>query len=191
MHDVFAVMRDENRVEQMRTAAYEFLIEGGQFSYSAFVDDVLGELKAARPVPRQVTEKAVADLVKHFRQLASSQRLCVEAPPHWSEVARYTVYRAQSAAQLEAVRDLIAVKQTNGAIRSTVAADVMTFGLLDPALAGLGIESMSGLNDEGELGDLAQFVDDVRAASWTLDGSLDWGYCEYIFESNGHRGNEQ
>ncbi len=63
----------------------------------------------------------------------------------------------------------------------------MTFGLLGPALAGLGIKSMSGLNDEGKLDDLADFVDEVRALSWTLDGSLDWGYCEYLFESNGYR----
>ena len=176
---VFAVMRDDARIEAMIEAAYQHLVKSGQFTYAGFVQSVFGEIEALKP--RSASQEQFDGLKGHYQRLGSSQRLCTEAPPHWAQVSNSAAFRAQQSGQLGALAELIAAKRREKRLRSIVAAELTSWGLLDCDVAGLAIESISGLAED-DCDGLSAFVDSVQNEHWELNTDLVWGHCEYVYD---------
>jgi hypothetical protein len=180
---VFGLMRDDARAEAMIEAAFQHLVASGVFSYSAFVDVVFSEIEAAYPVPRPASPADFAGLQNHYRRLAAYQRLVMDAPPHWSQVARQAGYRAQMLGQRDSILGLIEAQRRGSGARSAMAAEIEGGGRLDPTLAGLAIEAISALaDDDGDLNALAALIAEDRQPAQGLDYHRHYGHCEYIYD---------
>lgn len=183
LDEVFALMRDDAAVHKMIDAAYQHLIENKQFSYQAYVDMILAEVEAAVPRPRPARAQQFSQLAEHYEQLAASQRLILEAPPHWSKVARFVGYRADRRGELGALSGLVSAIREDVHPQSLMAAQMIMGERLDPTLAGLAVEALRGLGQKRQ--DLDALAA-VLAAAGQMDGfknfHRDWGYCEYIYD---------
>ncbi len=183
LDEVFGLMRDDARAEAMIEAAFQHLVASGVFSYSSFVDVVFSEIEAAYPVPRPASPADFAGLQNHYQGLAAYQRLVMDAPPHWSQVARQAGYRAQMLGQRDSILGLIEAKRRGSGARSAMAAEIEGGGRLDPTLAGLAIESISALaDDDGDLNALAALIAEDRQPAQSLDYHRHYGHCEYIYD---------
>ena len=181
LEQVFSIMRDGGRIEAMIEAAYQHLIVSGQFSYRVFVDGVLAEVE--RKCPRPASREQFAGLKRHYQRLAPSQRLRVEAPPIWLQVARSTALRADKQGQLDAVAKLVAARRKGVPFRCVVSAELGGADLLSPDLSGPAIESIEALADgQHALADLASFLDSTIEGYWRLDNDFGWGHCEYVYD---------
>jgi hypothetical protein len=183
LDEVFGLLRDDTRAEAMIEAAFQHLVASGVFSYSTFVDDVFSEIEAAYPVPRPASPADYANLQNHYRRLAAYQRLVMDAPPHWSQVARHAGFRAQMLGQRDSLLGLIEAKRRGSGARSGMAAEIEGGGRLDPTLAGVAIEAISRLgDDQGDLNALASLIAGDPQMGWGLDYRRHYGHCEYIYD---------
>lgn len=180
--EVFGLMRDDAAAEAMISAAYEYLIASERFSYAVLVDDVMAEIAERAPMPRPATDEDFAGLKRHCDGCESSHRLLQEAPPYWSQVARYTSNQAQQRGQLKSLAHLVTTTLVNGNRPSLMAAEMASGGVLDPRLACLATESIAGL--AGDRRDLCAWASVLADLGSRLTEYLpkEYRYCEYIYD---------
>ncbi len=183
---VFDAMRDTPRVQAMIDAAYDLLVASGQFGYDKFVDDVLGEVKLAKPSPGPMSVETASALRQHIDELEQLQRLAQSAPPHLVQPVWWLALKWRGKGQLAGFMRLMVAVRANGQLRGVPAAGIVASSNVSSADLALTVEAIVALasNSSEAFDDVSVALEMIRRNAWNPKPNvgLNFGFCEYIFE---------